>query len=152
MKQPVIIAAKRIAFGKYGGRLRHLEPESLLEPLFNHFTDQYPKVMSLLDDVILGNTVGNGGNLARKSLLEAGLDFKIPGITIDRQCGSGLEAVIQACRMVQSGAGTIYILQVVLRVPVEHLGKSNVRSQFMNLSFHNFLNGRLLQEKEKTLQ
>ena len=32
MKQPVIIAAKRIAFGKYGGRLRHLEPESLLEP------------------------------------------------------------------------------------------------------------------------
>ena len=47
MKQPVIIAAKRIAFGKYGGRLRHLEPESLLEPLFNHFTDQYPKVMSL---------------------------------------------------------------------------------------------------------
>ena len=109
MKQPVIIAAKRIAFGKYGGRLRHLEPESLLEPLFNHFTDHYPKVMSLLDDVILGNTVGNGGNLARKSLLEAGLDFKIPCITIDRQCGSGLEAVIQACRMVQSGAGTIYI-------------------------------------------
>ncbi len=47
MKQPVIIAAKRIAFGKYGGRLKHLEPESLLEPLFNHFTDQYPKVMSL---------------------------------------------------------------------------------------------------------
>ena len=79
MKQPVIIAAKRIAFGKYGGRLRHLEPESLLEPLFNHFTDQYPKVMSLLDDVILGNTVGNGGNLARKSLLEAGLD-NIPSI------------------------------------------------------------------------
>ena len=34
MKQPVIIAAKRIAFGKYGGRLRHLEPESLLEPLY----------------------------------------------------------------------------------------------------------------------
>ena len=58
MKQPVI-AAKRIAFGKYGGRLRHLEPESLLEPLFNHFTDQYPKVMSLLDDII-SNTVGNG--------------------------------------------------------------------------------------------
>ncbi|SLE48523.1 Uncharacterised protein [Mycobacteroides abscessus subsp. massiliense] len=45
-----------------------------------------------------------------------------------------------------------YILQVVLRVPVELLGKSNARSQFMNLSFHNFLNGRLLQEKEKTLQ
>ena len=101
--------------------MKHLEPESLLEPLFNHFTDQYPKVMSLLDDVILGNTVGNGGNLARKSLLEAGLDFKIPGITIDRQCGSGLEAVIQACRMVQSGAGTIYIAGGVETVSYTHL-------------------------------
>ena len=39
--------SKTYSFGKYGGRLRHLEPESLLEPLFNHFTDQYPKVMSL---------------------------------------------------------------------------------------------------------
>ena len=37
MKQPVIVAAKRIAFGKYGGYLKHLEPEQLLKPLFNYF-------------------------------------------------------------------------------------------------------------------
>ena len=35
MKQPVIVAAKRTAFGKYGGNLKHLEPEKLLQPLFN---------------------------------------------------------------------------------------------------------------------
>jgi acetyl-CoA C-acetyltransferase len=94
MKQPIIVAAKRTAFGKYGGTLKHLEPEQLLLPLFEHFKAQYPDIMTQIDDVILGNIVGNGGNIARKSLLEAGLDNRIPGITIDRQCGSGLEAVI----------------------------------------------------------
>ena len=109
MKQPVIVAAKRIAFGKYGGYLKHLEPEQLLEPLFNYFQAEYPGAMEYLEDVIIGNTVGNGGNIARKSLLEAGLKNSVPGVTIDRQCGSGLETIIQACRMIQSGAGNVYL-------------------------------------------
>ena len=57
--------------------------------------------MDQVDDVVLGNVVGNGGNVARKSLLEAGLNHRISGITLDRQCGSGLESIIYACRMVQ---------------------------------------------------
>lgn len=89
MKQPVIVAAKRTAFGKYGGKLKHLEPETLLKSLFNYYQDNYSEVIANLDEVILGNTVGNGGNIARKSLLEAGIDDAIPGLTIDRQCGSG---------------------------------------------------------------
>lgn len=109
MKEAVIVAAKRTAFGKYGGMVKHLEPEQLLKPLFNHFKDVYPQVMLAIDDVILGNVTGNGGNIARKSLLEAGLNQQIPGVTIDRQCGSGLDAVIHACRMIQAGAGTIFI-------------------------------------------
>ena len=92
------------------------------------------------------------GNLARKSLLEAGLDFKIPGITIDRQCGSGLEAVIyKPVGMVQSGAGTIYIAGGVESTSEAPWKNQTSTSQFMNLSF-TILNGRLLQEKEKTLQ
>ena len=109
MKEAVIVAAKRTAFGKYGGKLKHIEPEHLIKPLFTHFKETFPRVMSDIDDVILGNVVGNGGNLARKSLLEAELDHHIPGVTIDRQCGSGLEAILQACRMIQAGAGTIYM-------------------------------------------
>lgn len=109
MKDVVIVAAKRTPFGKYGGALKHIEPENLLKPLFNHFSTQYPESMAHVDDVILGNVIGNGGNIARKALLEAGLNTQIPGLTVDRQCGSGLEAIIQACRMVQSGAGSIYI-------------------------------------------
>ncbi|RIL45315.1 acetyl-CoA C-acyltransferase, partial [Mammaliicoccus fleurettii] len=109
MKEAVIVAAKRTAFGKYGGKLKHIEPEHLIKPLFTHFKETFPHVMSDIDDVILGNVVGNGGNLARKSLLESELDHHIPGVTIDRQCGSGLEAILQACRMIQAGAGTIYM-------------------------------------------
>lgn len=120
MKQPVIVAAKRIAFGKYGGYLKHMEPEQLLKPLFNYFQSEHPEAMGHLEDVIIGNTVGNGGNIARKSLLEAGFKNSIPGVTIDRQCGSGLETIIQACRMIQSGAGNVYIaggVESVSRAP-----------------------------------
>ena len=120
MKQPVIVAAKRTTFGKYGGNLKHLEPEQLLQPLFNHFKEEYPEIMEYIEDVIIGNTVGNGGNIARKSLLEAGLSHTIPGVTIDRQCGSGLETIIQACRMIQSNAGQVYIaggVESVSRAP-----------------------------------
>ena len=109
MNQAVIVAAKRTAFGKYGGTLKHLEPEQLLKPLFQHFKEKYPEVISKIDDVVLGNVVGNGGNIARKVLLEAGLKDSIPGVTIDRQCGSGLESVQYACRMIQAGAGKVYI-------------------------------------------
>ena len=62
----------------------------MLKPLFQHFKEKYPEVISKIDDVVLGNVVGNGGNIARKVLLEAGKD-SIPGVTIDRQCGSDLK-------------------------------------------------------------
>lgn len=101
MKEAVVIWAKRTPFGKYGGALRHLEPEALLLPLFQNLKQTFPEVMDQVDDVVLGNVVGNGGNVARKSLLEAGLNHRISGITLDRQCGSGLESIIYACRMVQ---------------------------------------------------
>ena len=109
MNKPVIVAAKRTPFGKYGGALRSLEPEILLKPLFQHLSEQCPELKYRTDDVILGNVVGNGGNIARKSLLEAGWSETIPGLTLDRQCGSGLEAIMYACRMIQAGAGQIYL-------------------------------------------
>ena len=101
--------AKRTPFGKYGGKLKHLEPETLLMPLFEEMNSIFPKIIPDIDDVVIGNIVGNGGNIARKALLEAGLAESIPGVTMDRQCGSGLESIIYACRMVQAGAGHIYI-------------------------------------------
>ena len=62
-----------------------------------------------VDDIILGNVVGPGGNMARLSSLESGLPFSVPGVTIHRQCGSGLEAIRLACHLIQGGAGQIFI-------------------------------------------
>ncbi|NJI17050.1 acetyl-CoA C-acyltransferase, partial [Staphylococcus agnetis] len=88
MNKAVIVAAKRTPIGVYGGKLNKWEPEDLLKPLLQHFQKMLPCDLNTLDDVILGNVVGNGGNIARKSLLEAGIDVRVPGLTIDRQCGS----------------------------------------------------------------
>nr|WP_263313777.1 thiolase family protein [Mammaliicoccus sp. Marseille-Q6498] len=107
--EPVIVAAKRTPFGKYGGVLKHLEPEMLLMPLYDYLKSEHQHAMKDLSEVVLGNVVGNGGNIARKSLLEAELSEHVPGVTIDRQCGSGLEAVTYACRMIQANAGEIYV-------------------------------------------
>lgn len=63
------------------------------------FTGENP-----VDEVILGNCMGPGGNIARASALAAGLGMQTPGVTVDRQCGSGLEAVAQAAALVRSGA------------------------------------------------
>lgn len=109
MREAVIIEAKRTPIGKYGGIFKHLEPEALLKPLIDELIQLHPSIASNIQDVIIGNTVGNGGNFARKSLLHAGLSSDIPGMTIDRQCGSGLEAINLACRMIQAGAGDIYL-------------------------------------------
>jgi acetyl-CoA C-acetyltransferase len=62
-----------------------------------------------IDDIILGNVVGPGGNVARVAALEAGLPLSVTGLTIDRQCSAGLEAIRMACYFVQGGAGRCYI-------------------------------------------
>jgi acetyl-CoA C-acetyltransferase len=66
-------------------------------------------IEDVIDDVILGNVTGPGGNVARVSVLEAGLPLSVPGITLDRQCSAGLEAIRLACHLIQGGAGKCYI-------------------------------------------
>src|SRR5690606_37799028 len=57
-----------------------------------------------VDDLLLGNALYGGGNPARRVGLFAGLPQRVPGITLDRQCTSGLDAVLLAARLVESGA------------------------------------------------
>lgn len=120
MKEAVIVMAKRTPIGKVGGMLSALEPEQLVAPLIQQMIKETNVPVDQIDDVILGNVVGPGGNIARVSSLEAGLPVSIPGVTIDRQCGSGLEAINLAARLIQSGAGEIYVaggVESVSRAP-----------------------------------
>lgn len=109
MHKPVIISAKRTAIGKLGGIYKYTPPHVLMAHLIKSLLKETGLKADLVDEVIIGNAVGPGGNLARLSLLEAGLPHTVPGVTVDRQCGSGLEAVNLAARLIQSGAGDIYL-------------------------------------------
>jgi acetyl-CoA C-acetyltransferase len=109
MRNAIIIDAKRTVIGKKAGYFKDVGAENLAAAVIQEILQENNVSPEMVSDVILGNTVGPGGNLARLSALTAGLPVTVPGFTVDRQCGSGLEAVNLACRLVQSGAGDIYL-------------------------------------------
>ncbi|WP_439616600.1 thiolase family protein [Shinella sp.] len=106
---PVIAAAFRTPIGRVNGTLAAIEPASLAVPLIRRILAETGLSPAAVDDVILGNAANSAGNLARLAALEAGLPVSVPGLTVDRQCGSGLEAITLAARLVQAGAGRFYL-------------------------------------------
>lgn len=106
MFNAVIVKAKRTPIGKVNGQFKHIPPQQLMTPILRNLVEG---LTVPIDDVILGNVVGPGGNVARFSVLEAGLPMEIPGMTIDRQCSAGLEAIRLASYFIKSGAGQCYI-------------------------------------------
>jgi acetyl-CoA C-acetyltransferase len=109
MSIPVILSAKRTAIGKYGSVFKETPPEMLAAEVIQAILREIPVPPGDIDDVLLGNVVGPGGNIARLSALQANLPVEVPGVTVDRQCGSGLEAIHLAARLIQSGAGEVYL-------------------------------------------
>jgi acetyl-CoA C-acetyltransferase len=107
-REPVIVLARRTAFGRRNGVFGRLRAEDLLAPVLAAVVSEAGVPASAVDDVIIGNAVGGGGNVARLAALTAGLPASVPGLTVDRQCGSGLEAIVLACRLVAAGAGDLY--------------------------------------------
>src|SRR5699024_8532042 len=63
----------------------------------------------LIDDVIMGNVLSGGGNIARLTALQTGLSIELPGLTIDRQCGSGINAINLAAQAIHAGEGEVYV-------------------------------------------
>lgn len=118
---PVIIAARRSPIGRAGGALAPLSLEALAAPLIGALLRDTGIAPSAIDDVILGNAAGGGGNIARLAALEADLPLSVPGMTIDRQCGSGLAAIVTACQLIAGGAGQIFLaggVESVSRAPL----------------------------------
>lgn len=104
--EAVIIAARRTPIGTRGRALASLRVEQLAGPvILAAHTDAEAAVGRRLAvaDVILGNCMGPGGNPARVSALAAGLGIEVPGVTVDRQCGSGLAAVLDAATAIRAG-------------------------------------------------
>ncbi|MDQ0189123.1 thiolase family protein [Alicyclobacillus cycloheptanicus] len=105
----IVVAAKRTAVGKVGGGLREVPVEHLAGTVLQDLVRGAQVNPERIDQVILGNVVGPGGNVARLSALTAGLPLSVPGYTVDMQCGSGLQAIHLAAQEVQSGHGDIYL-------------------------------------------
>ncbi|MFC0455888.1 thiolase family protein [Arthrobacter liuii] len=108
-RQPVIIAALRTPVCPVNGALRTLRAHELLAPVLRGLVTQLALEPAAIEDVVIGNAVGGGGNVARLALLEAGLPVTVPGITVDRQCGSGLDAIVLAARFVAAGGDPLYL-------------------------------------------
>ncbi|WP_307427127.1 thiolase family protein [Pseudarthrobacter defluvii] len=108
-RQPVIIAARRTPVCPVNGALRNLRAHELLAPVLRSLVAGLTLDPASVTDVVIGNAVGGGGNVARLALLEAGLPVGVPGITVDRQCGSGLDAIVLAARLVAAGGSPLYL-------------------------------------------
>ncbi|AJW42895.1 3-ketoacyl-CoA thiolase [Rhodococcus sp. B7740] len=106
---PVIVAAKRTAIGIAGHGFADVTAPELAAPVLKAVAAEIDSLDIPIDDVILGNCLGPGGDVARVSALLAGLGLDVPGVTVDRQCGSGLDAVVQAASRIRSGDETLIL-------------------------------------------
>ncbi len=113
MSQAYICDAIRTPFGKYGGALSSVRTDDLAAIPIKALMERNSGVdWRALDDVIYGcaNQAGEDNrNVARMALLLAGLPKDVPGVTVNRLCGSSLEAVIQAARAIKSGETSLAI-------------------------------------------
>lgn len=107
MKDVYIVDAVRTPFGKYSGSLASVRPDDLAAHAIRELLSRTPELdPSRIEDVYFGNANGAGEenrNVARMAGLLAGLPTSVPGVTVNRLCASGLEAVIQAARAIAVG-------------------------------------------------
>ena len=113
MKQAFICDAIRTPIGRYGGALKDVRADDLGAIPLRALMERTPTAdWSLIDDLIFGcaNQAGDDNrNVARMSLLLAGLPLSVPGATINRLCGSGMDAVGSAARAIKSGEAGLMI-------------------------------------------
>ena len=107
MKDAFICDALRTPIGRYGGALATIRADDLAAIPLGALRDRHPQLdWSRIDDVILGcaNQAGEDNrNVARMAVLLAGLPVGVPGTTINRLCGSGMDAVGMAARAIRAG-------------------------------------------------
>ncbi len=108
-RKAIVIAARRTAIGKVGGMHARRRIEALAAPLLQTLLNETGIDPAAVDEVIFGNAAGGGGNPARLIALAAGLPASVPAFTIDRQCASGLDAIVAGARSIETGAADIVI-------------------------------------------
>jgi acetyl-CoA C-acetyltransferase len=103
-----IVSARRSALGRIGGMHRNRRVEDLTAPVILAALADAGIMPSEVDEVVIGNA-SQGGNPARLIALAAGLPLTSPALTMDRQCASGLDAILHAVRCIASGEAEIIV-------------------------------------------
>ncbi|HSO59056.1 MAG TPA: 3-oxoadipyl-CoA thiolase, partial [Paenisporosarcina sp.] len=113
MREVVIVDAVRTPIGRYNGALKDVRPDDLGAVVIKAIVERNPTMLTKeIEEVVFGNANQAGEdnrNVARMSGLLAGLPVEVAGTTINRLCGSGLDAVMYAARAIAVGDGDIYI-------------------------------------------
>ena len=112
MNDAHITAAVRTPIGRAGGALADIRPDDLAATAIRGLVERGHLPPSRIDDVILGctNQAGEDNrNVARMAALLAGLPIEVPGQTVNRLCGSGLQAVVSAVHAIRAGEGGLFV-------------------------------------------
>jgi acetyl-CoA acyltransferase len=113
MSAAYVYDAVRTPFGRYGGALSGIRPDDLAAHTLRALLERSPSLdPAQIDDVLIGNANGAGEdnrNVGRMAVLLAGLPTTVPGATINRLCGSSLEASIQAARAIEGGDAAVIL-------------------------------------------
>src|SRR5213593_1912375 len=105
MPESYVIDAIRTPIGRYAGALSGVRPDDLAAHVVKQVVQRSDVDPELIDDVFFGNANGAGEDnrdVARMAVLLAGLPTTVPGVTVNRLCGSSLDASIQAARAVKA--------------------------------------------------
>jgi len=111
MKNVVIVSGVRTPIGSYGGTLRDIPVYRLASLVLNETAKRAHIKPNWVDDVIMGQSYQNGecANAARMALLEAGWPNEVPGVTLDRRCCSGLDAIFFGAMKIQTDNADIVV-------------------------------------------
>lgn len=111
MIDAVICEPLRTPVGRFGGVFKDVAPETLAAGLITELLDRTGLSADQIDDVVLGQASPNGEApaIGRVAALDAGLGVEVPGLQVDRRCGSGLQAVLQACMQVATGGSDLVL-------------------------------------------
>jgi acetyl-CoA C-acetyltransferase len=121
VREAVICEPLRTAVGGFGGVFRDVPPTELAATVIRALLARSSLPAQEIDDVILGQCYPNGEApaIGRVAALDAGLPTEVPGIQLDRRCGSGLQAILLACMQVETG-----VAEVVLAGGVESMSQA----------------------------
>jgi 3-oxoadipyl-CoA thiolase len=112
MERAVIVDALRTPIGRYAGALKEVRPDDLAALVLSHAVQRNQLDPATIEDVYFGdaNQAGEDNrNVARMAVLLAGLPVEIPAATMNRLCGSGMQAVVAATREIQTGNGACFL-------------------------------------------